>query len=147
MWAVHGCQGGLVGVLAWPIEAGPWGARKAACPLPDGLGDCVMQLFQEADIVPGLLWPPLLPARVGHGVPPPTDLSATPLSLDLARAGAEEDGGPSGRVSHTHRELAPLAPTGQHAWEQRHLHVAPDCISGGRVGFVIPPSSHHPGCY
>ena len=45
VWAVHRCQGGLMGILAWPIEAGPWGAHKEACLLPDGQGECVMGHF------------------------------------------------------------------------------------------------------
>lgn len=137
------------GVASWgswpgPLRQGRGGAHRLACLLPDGKGESVLGHFQEADVVPGLLRPPLLPAGVGHAVLPPTDLQPflwTWPEPEWRRMGVYRG------TSHTLTLSWPLQLPQDSTLGTETLACCIRCISKGRGGFIILPSSHHPGCY
>lgn len=131
------------GVASWgswpgPLRQGRGGAHRLACLLPDGKGESVLGHFQEADVVPGLLRPPPLPAGVGHAVLPPTDLQPflwTWPEPEWRRMGVYRG------TSHTLTLSWPLQHHRTAHWEQIHLHVASDAFpkaEGASSSFHLP---------
>ena len=141
------CTG--AGVASWgswlgPLRQGHGSAHRVACLLPDGKVESVMGYSQEVDVVPGLLWPRPLPARVGHAVLAPTDLQPflwTWPEPEWRRMGVYRG------MSLTLTLSWPLQVPQDSILETGTLACCTTCISKGRGGFIILPSSHHPGFY